>query len=90
MATLLDSTDAMVWAEEFCRIFMVAPKDGYPDGESAHDWQRGLMVSWFANAMAVGEREGAQAHCPHISVIELSDDLLACRACGKLNPGPGG
>lgn len=85
MSTLLDTTDAMAWAEEFCRIF-----DGRTITSVTHpndDVDTGTMLTWFANAMAVGERQGAQEHCPHISVIELSEDLLACQACGKLKVG---
>lgn len=49
---LLDTTDAMVWAEAFCKQFegeRVAPTE---------DWgvvTPGLMVAWFANAMAAQE-----------------------------------
>jgi hypothetical protein len=47
--TLLGTDDAMVWAEEFCRIFngftiSTADKDGLNVGP-------GTMVGWFANAM---------------------------------------
>jgi len=49
--TLLATDDAMVWAEEFCRIFhgrvvTMTEDDGGVDA--------GLMVAWFANAMQVG------------------------------------
>lgn len=49
---LLDTTDAMVWAEEFCAQFggrMITPieQDGTMVGP-------GTMVGWFANAIEVG------------------------------------
>lgn len=47
---LMATRDAMVWAEEFCRIFkgkVVGGEDGVVD--------EGLMVGWFANAFAVQE-----------------------------------
>jgi hypothetical protein len=50
----MDSGDAMVWAEEFCRIFK-----GYTITDSATmtlDIDEGNMVGWFANAMARGEQ----------------------------------
>jgi hypothetical protein len=48
--TLMNTTDAMVWAEEFCRIFngkviSMTEDDGGVDA--------GTMVGWFANAMQV-------------------------------------
>jgi hypothetical protein len=66
MSTLLETTDAMVWAEEFCRIF-----DGYDirkeelEGRTTPCVDPGTMVGWFANAMAVAEREATQKLCPH-------------------------
>lgn len=47
-AKLLETTDAMVWAEEFMRNF----------GDKLDQIDRGLMVGWFANAMAAQERKG--------------------------------
>jgi hypothetical protein len=47
--TLLGTNDAMVWAEEFCRIF-----DGKMITAATHpndDVDAGAMVGWFANAM---------------------------------------
>lgn len=43
---LLNSTDALVWAEEFMKNF----------GDKLDQIDVGLMIGWFANAMAVGER----------------------------------
>jgi hypothetical protein len=42
---LLQTTDAMIWAEEFCRI--------YHNGK--HDIEPGWLVGWFANAMLAQE-----------------------------------
>ncbi len=50
--TLLNTDDAMVWAEEFCRIF-----DGFIIGQfdladpTTKGVDPGTMVGWFANAM---------------------------------------
>ena len=83
MSTLLETTDAMVWAEEFCRIF-----DGRAITSVTHpndDVDTGTMVGWFANAMAVAEREAAQKFCSHTTgAIELADDLMTCGRCGKV------
>lgn len=47
-AKLLETTDAMVWAEEFMKNF----------GDKLDQIDEGLMVGWFANAMAAQERKG--------------------------------
>jgi len=48
--TLTGTDDAMVWAEEFCRIF-----DGFEIAQQGADQEgtvnEGTMVAWFANAM---------------------------------------
>ena len=54
---LMGTDDAMVWGEEFCRIFAGAtigePQEGV-NYNSAHRFvDVGTMVGWFANAMAV-------------------------------------
>ena len=48
--TLMGTDDAMVWAEEFCRIF-----DGktITADEGDEGVGPGSMVAWFANAMQV-------------------------------------
>lgn len=49
--TLMATDDAMVWAQEFCRIF-----DGFViegGNEAAGFVNEGGMVGWFANAMVV-------------------------------------
>jgi len=56
---LLSTTDAQVWAREFCKLFSPIPtKNGYPDDVSAHGWAEGLMISWFANAIETGRSAG--------------------------------
>ena len=51
--TLMGTDDAMVWAEEFCRIFdgKEVSTHEFADGTVVVD--PGLMVGWFANAMQV-------------------------------------
>lgn len=44
---LLSTTDAKVWAQEFMRLF----------GDRREDIDEGLMIGWFANAMAAQEIE---------------------------------
>lgn len=91
--TLMSTTNAMVWAEEFCRIFdsyviVNAPGFQSPLDDGPSEVDPGTMVGWFANAMAVAEREAAQKYCPHGMVDrgELADGLTMCGRCGKLNP----
>ena len=51
--TLLGTDDAMIWAEEFCRIFKGAIV-GTPEGNVSNAQvylDEGTMVGWFANAM---------------------------------------
>jgi len=56
MTTLIDTDDAMIWAEEFCRTFdghtIVAKPMNLPQGTV----DAGNMVSWFANAMETAKR----------------------------------
>ena len=55
MATLMDTDDAMIWAEEFCRIFngkMIAA-DELSSALEHGPVTPGTMVGWFANAMQV-------------------------------------
>jgi hypothetical protein len=53
---LLETNDAMVWAEEFIRLF----------GDRRDEIDEGLMVAWFANAMAAqvmaSQREAGVSH----------------------------
>ena len=82
---LLSTTDAMVWAQEFCNMFhgYMVMKDGTPQSPML-TVDEGLMVGWFANAIMTGYHEGSQKFCPHTDQFELAVDLLCCRACGKL------
>ncbi len=48
--TLHDTTDATVWADEFCQRFVVTRADGSTDEVDAF----ALMVGWFANAIETG------------------------------------
>lgn len=47
--TLLDTTDAQVWAQEFIKIIREKP-------ELALD--EGMMIGWFANAIEAGRIAG--------------------------------
>ena len=68
--TLLSTDDAMVWAEEFCRIFKgwtIVPQanatvPGIPTPTGIVD--EGGMVAWFASAMqtAVSQYERRKLH----------------------------
>lgn len=52
--TLLGTDDAMIWAEEFCRIFyghMIFPNERLVAVKTAPIVDEGTMVGWFANAM---------------------------------------
>jgi hypothetical protein len=90
MSTLLDTTDAMVWAEEFCRIFAgatIMPNERLAEFEMTPIVDEGTMVGWFANAIETGRTAGAQAHCPHTYAdvfFIVEDDLRSCRGCGKV------
>ena len=52
--TLMGTDDAMVWAEEFCRIFngKIVMADEFNPGQNS-PVDPGTMVGWFANAMQV-------------------------------------
>lgn len=78
MSTLNDTTDAMVWAEEFCRIF-----DGRTiSAEEGVGIDLGTMLAWFANAIETGRNAGRKETCPHTRFIDVSDDLSLCAICG--------
>lgn len=46
-AKLRETTDASVWAEEFCKAFSV-----YGEHGEVIDDPVGLMIGWFANAFS--------------------------------------
>lgn len=87
MTTLNDTTDAMVWAEEFCRIFNghILRENAWADLEG--EVTVGTMVTWFANAIETGRNAGRRETCPHTDVFDISEDMTCCRTCGMLNPG---
>ncbi len=68
---LLATTDAMVWAEEFCRAFSLYDEDGVIEDKE------GLILGWFANAIEVGREAGrrAEAKCSPEKPCEKPDDL---------------
>ena len=79
MSTLNDTTDATVWAEEFCRIFA---------GKFVNqDVGQDVMVAWFANAIETGRNAGRKETCPHDDMFDIAGEMRACRTCGMLNPG---
>jgi hypothetical protein len=49
-AELHNTTDARVWAEEFCKRFGVHD----PTTDNDVDDPKGLMIGWFANAIETG------------------------------------
>jgi hypothetical protein len=73
--TLLATTDAMVWAEEFCRIFdghVVVGSRTLQEIEHK-DWTKldeGTMVAWFANAIETGRSAGQG----QVVVAQTNDD----------------
>jgi len=74
--TLLGTNDAMVWAEEFCRIFN--DKTIVSGNDSGRFVNEGTMVSWFANAMQTAiniheQRRAVTEAVPESSVMERSE-----------------
>ena len=61
---LLATTDAMVWAEEFVKI---KNKQNW----TLSDIDEGLMVAWFANAMAAQEFKARAQTCRNCKWWEL-------------------
>lgn len=80
---LLMTTDMMVWAQEFCRIF-----DGFEIVAEGADQDRtvneGGMVAWLANAFELGRSTGRKETCSHENCIGLAENLWACRRCGRV------
>jgi hypothetical protein len=59
----LDTADATIWAEEFCRIF-TGKVVGHPGRDRLGDdvvVDEGLMIGWFANAIETGKRFGVES-----------------------------
>lgn len=83
---LTDTTDALVWATEFCRIFnghtiigedYAAGGGGVPD----RNVDVGGMLAWFASAIETGRSQGRRELCPH-KFSQLAPDCWACLDCG--------
>lgn len=59
---LLATTDAMVWAKEFCRTFsgqkVVAEDEELPPNSHTKALDPGAVVGWFANAIETAKDEG--------------------------------
>jgi hypothetical protein len=51
---LHSTTDGMVWATEFCNLFLVLDRR---DGTTIDE---GTMVGWFANAIEIGRSAGLE------------------------------
>ena len=72
---LLNTTDAMVWAAEFCRTFngyIVAPEKRLtPDPRLVID--EGTMVTWFANAIETGRANPDSSALMRILIGERFD-----------------
>ena len=83
---LMGTTDAMVWAEEFCRIFdgSTVMREG-PDGRRIVN--EGTMVAWLANAIEVGRNAGRKETCPHERWHEVSEEMRLCTTCGQASYG---
>ena len=69
---LIDDTNAMRWAAEFSQQFGIFPKRGeIPADEIAAQWQVGVMIGWFANAIETGRRHHpAQVEADRIAVAK--------------------
>ena len=67
---LHSTTDAWVWAQEFCARFNLFTEDGVV--QDPH----GLMVGWFANAIETGRAAGILAPTEE----KMPDHLYACTA----------
>lgn len=52
---LIDTTDARVWAREWCRVAREIEAGG-----SGLVIDQGWMTTWFANALETGRRAGQQ------------------------------
>jgi hypothetical protein len=81
--TLLATTDAGLWAEEFVRIFNGAtigsPQENHSSGHTYVD--EGTMLAWFANAIETGRNFGRKETCSH---SKAGYGAMACPDCGVL------
>jgi len=74
--TLLGTDDAMVWAQEFCRIFAgatIVQNAAANPNFSGTQVDEGTMVGWFANAMQTAlDLQGAGVMA---IVMEFEEDI---------------
>jgi hypothetical protein len=82
----ISTTDAMVWAQEFCLTFdgCIVRRDTSADHD--HEINDGTMLTWFANAIEIGRAAGRKETCPHApeDQFTIADDLSSCRKCGEI------
>lgn len=91
---LEDTTDAMRWAEEFCRIFRERVAGTEDKSEALVMIDPGWMVSWFASAMAAQERHDREhiarekvrlavnpTFCRHPEIRYIDTDHIECWQC---------
>jgi hypothetical protein len=77
-SALLNTDDAMVWAEEFCRIFdkhLIFASGKVKDDDPVVD--TGTMVGWFAGAMvaAVNAHERKQRRDSELRTIRATQGV---------------
>ena len=75
-ARLHSTTDAMVWATEFCKLFLVLTREGCVLGDE------GTMVGWFANAIEIGRSAGQEV----TSIPQTGYVYYRCQKCGTMTP----
>lgn len=63
---LLNTTDAMVWATEFNKIYPMILKDG----EGVTD-SKEVLLTWFANAIMAGYDHARRKYEPKNKLVEL-------------------
>lgn len=67
-------TDGQLWAREFLDRYTVLPKEGViPYDESAREWQEGVVLTWFANAIEAGRSAGLTDD-DHNHVIQFDEN----------------
>lgn len=68
---LLNTTDAMVWATEFNKIYPMILKDG----EGVTD-SKEVLLTWFANAIMAGYDHARRKYEPKNKLVELDYEKL--------------
>ena len=80
-ANLHDTTDAAVWAKEFCKKWpvgfsQVPCREGLT---SCEDWED-ILVSWFANAITAGvdsvEQENRRDYFAGLAMLGMIEDAV--------------